>query len=254
MAWRWHDDFIKWKHSSRYWPFVRRIHRSRWIPLTKPVTPSFDVFFELRLNKRSSKQSCGWWFETLSHPLWCHHNGPGDKRFSEPTMTHICVTRRLCAWACDVSAVDTLVVKGSSSSTPRFLHSLKSVTQSISCSDMSNHDDVNLWKYSPRYWPFVREIHRSPVDSPHKGQWRGALIFSLICTWTNSWANNRDSNDLRRHRAHYGVSVMKHNKASYFWIVTGYIMHYFQHVADQIRTFISLLHTENSNKNLYRNI
>ena len=36
----------------------------------------------------------------------------------------------------------------------------------------------------PRYWPFVRGIRRSPVNSPHKGQWRGALMF-LICTWTN---------------------------------------------------------------------
>ena len=36
------------------------------------------------------------------------------------------------------------------------------------------HDDVIKWKHFPRYWPFVRGIHRSPVDSPHKGQWRGA--------------------------------------------------------------------------------
>ena len=43
-----------------------------------------------------------------------------------------------------------------------------------------SHDDVIKWKYFPRYWPFVREIHRSPVNSPHKGQWRGALIFYLI--------------------------------------------------------------------------
>ena len=35
----------------------------------------------------------------------------------------------------------------------------------------------------PRYWPFMRGIHRSPVNSPHKGQWRGALMFSLICVW-----------------------------------------------------------------------
>ena len=45
-------------------------------------------------------------------------------------------------------------------------------------------DDVIKWKHFPRYWPFVRGIHRSPVNSPHKGQWRGALIFSLICAWT----------------------------------------------------------------------
>ena len=43
------------------------------------------------------------------------------------------------------------------------------------------HDDVIKWKHFPRYCPFVRGIHRSPVNSKHKGQWRGALMFSLIC-------------------------------------------------------------------------
>ena len=70
------------------------------------------------------------------------------------------------------------------------------------------HDDVIKWKHFPRYWPFVRRIHRSPVNSPHKGQWRGALMFSLICTWINSWVNNPEAGDLRRHRAHCDVSVM----------------------------------------------
>ena len=50
-----------------------------------------------------------------------------------------------------------------------------------------SHDDVIKWNNFPRYWPFVRGIHRSPVNSPHKGQWRGALTFSLICPWTNGW-------------------------------------------------------------------
>ena len=58
------------------------------------------------------------------------------------------------------------------------------------------------------YWPFVRGIHRSPVNSPHKGQWRRSLMFSLICAWTNAWVSNRDAGDLRRHRAHYGVTVL----------------------------------------------
>ena len=57
----------------------------------------------------------------------------------------------------------------------------------------------------PRYWPFMRGIHRSPVDSLHKDQWRGALMLSLICAWTNDWVNNGDTGDLRRHRAHYDV-------------------------------------------------
>ena len=42
----------------------------RWIPAQRPVAQSFDVFFDLRLNERFSKQSWGWWFETLSRPLW----------------------------------------------------------------------------------------------------------------------------------------------------------------------------------------
>ena len=70
------------------------------------------------------------------------------------------------------------------------------------------HDDVIKWKHFPLHWPFVRGIHRWPVNSPHKGQRRGALVFSLICTWTNGWANIRDAGDLRRLRAHYAVIVM----------------------------------------------
>ena len=70
------------------------------------------------------------------------------------------------------------------------------------------HDDVIKWKYFPRYWPFVRGIHPSPVNSAHKGQWRGALMFSLICARINVWVNNGEAGDLRRRRAHYGVTVM----------------------------------------------
>ena len=57
-------------------------------------------------------------------------------------------------------------------------------------------------------WPFVRGIHRAPVNSPHKGQWRGAFMFSLVWAWTNGWVNNREAGDLRRHLAHYDVIVM----------------------------------------------
>ena len=70
------------------------------------------------------------------------------------------------------------------------------------------HDDVIKWKNVPRYWPFVRGIHRSPVKSPHKGQWRGALMFPLICFWINGWVNNREAGDSRRYRSHYDVTVM----------------------------------------------
>ena len=74
---------------------------------------------------------------------------------------------------------------------------------------LAMHDDVIKWKHFPRYWPFVRVIHRSPVNSPHEGQWRGVLMFSSIYTWTNRWTNNGDAGDLRRHSAHYNVIVME---------------------------------------------
>ena len=75
----------------------------------------------------------------------------------------------------------------------------------LNCSD---HDDVIKWKHFPRYWPFVREIHRSPVNFPHKGHWRGALMFTLICARMHGWVNNREAGDLRRYRVHYDVIVM----------------------------------------------
>ena len=68
-----------------------------------------------------------------------------------------------------------------------------------------NHDDIIKWKHLPRYWSFVRGIHRSPVNSPHKRQWRGSLMFPLICAWINGCVNNRD---LMRYLARYDVIVM----------------------------------------------
>ena len=110
-----------------------------------------------------------------------------------------------------------------------------------------SHDGVMTSKRFPYCWPFVGKINCSPVYfphkgpwmrsfevsfvdslkihensylpeshedvikwwiSPHKGQWRGAWIFSLICAWTNGWANNRDAGDFRCHRAHYAITLM----------------------------------------------
>ena len=80
------------------------------------------------------------------------------------------------------------------------------------------HDDVIKWKHFPRYWPFVRGIHRSPVNSPHKGQWRRALMFSLIYARINGWVNKREAGDLRRYHAHYDVIVMRVANPLYFVI------------------------------------
>ena len=74
--------------------------------------------------------------------------------------------------------------------------------------DTNMYDDVIKWKHFPRFWPFVWGIHRSPVNSPHKGQWRGALIFSLISFWINGLVNNRGAGDLGRYRTPCDVTVM----------------------------------------------
>ena len=88
------------------------------------------------------------------------------------------------------------------------------VTPETILSINSLHDDVIKWKHFPRYWPFVRGIHRSPMNSSRKSQWRGALMFSLICALINGWANNRETGDLRRHCTHYDVSVMEQKHAN----------------------------------------
>ena len=60
------------------------------------------------------------------------------------------------------------------------------------------HDDVIKWRHLSALLSLCAGIHRSPVNSPHKGQWRGTLMFSLICAWVNGWVNNSEAGDLRR--------------------------------------------------------
>ena len=93
------------------------------------------------------------------------------------------------------------------------IYSLESNLQKFSISygygfAPSVHDDVIKWKHFLRYWPFVRGIHRSPVNSPHKGQWRGSLMFCLIRAWINSWVNSCEAGDLRHYLAHCDVIAM----------------------------------------------
>ena len=84
------------------------------------------------------------------------------------------------------------------------------VDSSMGCCQVSIwHDDLIKWKHFPRYWPFVRQSSPVTGEFPTKGQWRGALMFSLICVWINGWLNNGEAGDLRRYRAHYDVTVME---------------------------------------------
>ena len=81
------DDVMKWKHFPRYWPFVREFVGPRWIPHTKASDAELWCFFDLRLNKRLSKQSWGWWFKTPSRPLWCHRNESMEKLYLQMWLT-----------------------------------------------------------------------------------------------------------------------------------------------------------------------
>ena len=69
----------------------------------------------------------------------------------------------------------------------------------------AHHDDVIKWKHFHVAGPFCGEFTGPGI---HKGQWRGALMFPLICVWINGWVNNREAGDLKRHRGHYDVSVL----------------------------------------------
>ena len=100
--------------------------------------------------------------------------------------------------------------------------------QLIRKTHLFHHDDVIEKKHFPRYWPFVRGTHRSP----HKGQWRGALMFSLIYARINDWVNNREAGVLRRQRGHYDVIVM---------IVFNYLVHKYFNISQHIILWLYLV-------------
>ena len=90
--------FAWWRH-----PNIFRVTGLLWgvtgeFPTQRPVTRNVDVFFDLRLNKRLSKQSWGWWFETSSHPLWRHSNGNLFHNL------HSCAVLMLCLVVCELFA------------------------------------------------------------------------------------------------------------------------------------------------------
>ena len=121
---------------------------------------------------------------------WLHLNIP----------KHLLASCDRVPWLCDITVTNAKALSMHSEINPK----------SLRYGFLKTHDDVIKWKHFPRYWPFVRGIHWSTLNSPHKGQWRGALMFSLIYSWINGGVNNREAGDLRYHRAHYDVIVMRH--------------------------------------------
>ena len=130
----------------------------------------------------------------LTYPLVCHLQAPPP---AYESVAHISNPSYMATVAAD-----------SSQSTPT-VGGVQQEGEAIYVWYKIRDDDVIKWKHFPRNWPFVREIHRSPVNFPHKGQRRGALMFSLIYAWINDWVNNRQAGDLRRQHGHYDVIVME---------------------------------------------
>ena len=104
----------------------------------------------------------------------------------------------------DLSSMGSLVVHHMAIS----LHYSQEISICVMIKNYDFHDYVIKWKHAPRYWPFMRGIHQWPVNSPHKGQWRKALMCSFIGPWINDWVNNREAGDLRLHPAHYDFIVI----------------------------------------------
>ena len=181
------------KHqSSASLAFVRGIHRwSANFPHKYPATWKIFSFDDVIMTTNASrgivKTESAWWWLILH--CNCHSDAPLLLRHMGLT-AYVGDRRQL--------AVD-IVLKDAHAA--RMFYGLGHHLIRL------NHDDVI--KHFPRYWSFVRGIHRSPVNSPPKGQWRGALMFSFVCAWINGWVNNREAGDLRHHPAHYDVSVMK---------------------------------------------
>ena len=149
-------------------------------PTQSPVARSFDVFFDLLLNKRLSKQSWGWWFETPSRSLWRHRNVDCIAGCASLTQT-----------------IELVNVKWIALANETVIYNISHCyVMTWACLMTSSNGNI------------FRVIGPCAGEFPHKGQWRGALIFSLICAWTNGWVNNRYVGDLRRHRVHYDATVM----------------------------------------------
>ena len=216
-----HDDVIKWKYFPRWHtgPLWGEFTDHRWIPLTKASDAEFWCVFYI----------CAWtngWVNNRDAGYLKRHSGHYDATViaiwaSKCVVTWLnstdkwqckhCIrhtTGRLSPsfdwnWAKTTSGADNIFLSMCGTCILVNIYFLSDLT-----TDQAIHDDVIKWKHFPRYWPFVRGIHRSTVNSPHKGQWRGALMFSLIYAWINHWVNNREAGDLIRHSTHYDVTVM----------------------------------------------
>ena len=99
--------------------------------------------------------------------------------------------------------------------------------QLAQCSDLSSNPfetDFTIW-WRHKMEAFFALLSPVTGEFPHKGQWRRALMFSLVSAWINSWVNNRDAGDLRRHGAHYRVAVVPWHGSIWHYHVSPFSMY-----------------------------
>ena len=121
----------------------------------------------------------------------CPSNCRMIRLFQHPIATQYLVSIHLMAWWIDI---DPLVFDGSSRNWNQCCRG------------------ISWWRHQMETFSALLALCAGnssvPVKSPHKGQWRGALLFCLICAWINDWVNNREAGDLRGHCGHYDVNVI----------------------------------------------
>ena len=191
--------FTRWRHQmetfSAFLAFCKgNSPVTGEFPTQRPVTRSFDVFFDLHLDKRLSEQSWGWWCETPSRPLWRHCNEM-EPRETETASPHAWRALAMSGYQ-DTGPLDSLRQRRIGIGIPIMtLRRLSDGLSFITRIPIPAQDGVVLVDRGPGPSPWWRHqmetfsallalcagIHRSPVKSPHKGRWRGALMFSLIC-------------------------------------------------------------------------
>ena len=139
-------------------------HLCEEFPAQRPVTRGFDVFFDLRPDKRLSKQSWGWWFETPSHSLWRHCNAS--------VLSHWHCMWQAYDWPIPVHYID--VIMGAIASQ---ITSLTIVYSTVNLGeDQRKHQ-------SSASLAFVQGIHRDRWIPRTNGQWRGKCFHLMTPSW-----------------------------------------------------------------------
>ena len=235
--WQWINiTFARWRHQMETSSALLALCAGNSpvtgeFPSQRPVTRSCHVFFDLRLNKRLVNN-----IEAVD--LRRHRTHYEVIVMGSHCLVGNCDVLAICPISFSIISLaqNHIRVPKTCDTTPKIIgkHIICIYMCMFDWSTISGkHYEMILWcgqtrephfifvlqhsKLDQSWWRHQMEIYSvllaicagdSPVNSPHKSQWRGALMFSLICAEINGWVNNRKAGYLRRHRAHYDVIVM----------------------------------------------